>query len=74
MRELSESQKLKYWLDIEFTMINIKFLIVVYLLTTNFYVHWFLLFYGFVNVVYMLPRLGILAEVDKDFLKVPPRL
>ncbi len=73
MKNLTEMDKLKYWLDTEFTVLHIMFALIMMQLVNNWLVSLFFSIYIVIQVLYMIPRLALLASADKDFLKVPKK-
>lgn len=71
MKKLSEIDKLKYWLDIEITILHIMFAVVIWLLTHGGFMHFLLAVYMFISVIYIGTRAVYLASVDRNYLKVP---
>lgn len=73
MSKLTETDKLKYWLDSEISILHLMFAVVVWLLTHNFVAHLLLAFYMIYTMVYIFVRLAYLASIDKDYLRVPKK-
>lgn len=71
MKKLKEADKLKYWLDVEFTILHIMFGIIMYQLTTGWLPHLFFGFYIFWSLLYLVTRVAVLASDDPDYLKIP---
>lgn len=73
MNKLTELEKMKYWIDSEFTILHIMFAIIMLQLTEG--VLWTVLFslYIVFCVIYAVVRLAYLAQDDPKFLKVPKK-
>ncbi len=73
MKKLKEADKLKYWLDIEFSILHIMFGIIMLQLTSGWIPSILFGVYIFIQALYALPRMVALAADDPDYLKVPRR-
>ena len=73
MSKLTEIDKLKYWIDTEFTILHIMFGIIMLQLTHGWLPTVVFSVYIVISVVYMLTRIAYLASIDKDYLKVPKK-
>lgn len=73
MKKLTEIQKLKYWVDTEFTILHIMFAIVMFQLTSGWVWNIILGAYIVFSFLYMLVRLAYVAADDPDYLKAPKR-
>ncbi len=73
MKKLTEMDKLKYWVDTEFTILHIMLYIVMWLLTHSTFVHVLLALLIVRSVAYMLARTVYLASADRNYLKVPKK-
>lgn len=71
--KLTEVEKLKYWLDAEISILHIMFAVVVWLLTHSGFVHLLLGVYILYTVVYALARIAYVANLDKDYLRIPKK-
>lgn len=69
--KLTEIDKLKYWIDTEFTILHVMFGIIMLQITHGLLPTLILSVYIFISVVYALVRAAYLASVDKNYLKVP---
>ncbi len=69
--ELTELDKLKYWIDMEFTILHVMFAILMLQLIEG--VFWTVFFIGYIVVclIYILIRAAYLAAHDPNYLKVP---
>ena len=70
-KKVTDIDKLKYWLDIEITILHIMFAVVIWLLTHRWLIHSLLAIYMLTSLVYMSVRVVYLSSVDKNYLKVP---
>lgn len=73
MKKLTELEKLKYWLDTEFTILHIMFAIVMIQLTEGWLPTLFFVGYIVIALLSMLVRLAYLAADDPDYLRVPKK-
>jgi len=73
MKKLTDLQKLKYWLDVEFTILHIMFYIVMWQLTSSWFLHLILGVFMFYSALYMIVRVAVIAADDPDYLRVPKR-
>lgn len=64
--ELTEIEKLKYWIDIEFTVLHIMFAIILGVIVGGI-IWWFVGAYIFISVVYIIKRARVMPQ---DYLKV----
>jgi len=71
--KLAELDKLKYWIDAEFTVLHIMFAIVMFQLTEGWVWNIALIAYIIWQVLYLLVRLAVIAADDPDYLKAPKR-
>lgn len=72
-KKLSEVQKLKYWLDTEFTILHIMFAVVLLFLTEGWIWNTVIGIYILWSVLYLFTRLAIIAADDPDYLRAPKR-
>ena len=68
--KLTEFEKLKYWLDTEFTILHIMFAIIMLQLTEGLLPTVLLVLYIIFCALYCLVRLSYLAD-DPNYLKIP---
>ena len=68
--KLSDIDKLKYWLDTEISLINVKIALVLWFVTHNFFAHVVIALYITGSLIYALSRAVYLSKVDKDYLKL----
>ena len=73
MKNLTELDKLKYWIDVEFTILHIMFGVIMLNITDGWLPTLFFFAYIVIRVLYAIPRLALIASVDKNYLKVPKR-
>lgn len=73
MKKLTETEKLKYWIDSEFTILHIMFAILMLQLTNGLVWTIILWVYMVWSVLYLLTRLAILASDDPNYLRVPKK-
>lgn len=66
-----ELNKLKFWIDTEFTVLHILFGVVIWLLTHNVVAHIFIALYIVISLVYYITRIAYISSVDKNYLKLP---
>jgi hypothetical protein len=71
MARATEMEKLKYWIDAEFTILHIMFGIIMLQLTHGVFPTVFFSLYITVSVLYTLIRIAYIASIDKNYLKVP---
>ena len=68
--KLTDIEKLKYWLDAEISLINVKIAVVLWFVTHNFLFHVILALYITGSLIYALSRVAYLSKHDKDYLKL----
>ena len=73
MSKLTEIEKLKYWMDAEFTILHIMFAVVLWQLTEGFVPHLVLGLYIGYSVLYTITRIAYVATQDKNYLRVPKK-
>ena len=73
MKKLTEIEKLKYWVDAEFTILHVMFAIIMLQLTSGWFPTVVLAIYLIISILYTLARIAYVASFDKDYLKVPKR-
>lgn len=73
MSKLTEFEKLKYWVDGEFTVLHIMFAVVMFQLTEGWVWNIALSIYIVWQVLYLFVRLAAIAADDPDYLRVPKR-
>jgi hypothetical protein len=73
LKKLTEAEKLKYWLDMEFTILHTMFGIIMWQLTTGWLPHLFWGAYIFISILYLIPRAVIIAANDPNYLRVPKK-
>lgn len=71
--KLTDNQKLKYWVDAEFTILHIMFAIVMYQVTEGWLWNIALTAYVIWQALYLLVRLAVIAADDPDYLRPPKR-
>lgn len=72
-KKLTDIEKLKYWVDTEFTILHIMFAVVMLQLTEGWL--WNIVFGACIAycLVYILTRIAVIVADDPDYLKVPKR-
>lgn len=72
-KRLTDADKLKYWLDTQFTILHILFAVVMLELTEG--LVWTLVFLGYIAyaALYIVTRLAVIAADDPDYLRVPQK-
>ena len=71
MKKLTDLEKLKYWIDSEFTVVHILLAIVMLQVTENLVWNIIIGLYIAYSAVYLLTRLAVIAADDPDYLRVP---
>lgn len=71
MTGLTESDKLKYWLDAEISWLHVMIAIVMFMLVSSVIIKIVLVLYMVWSFVYMIVRLAYLASHDSSFLRIP---
>ena len=71
MKKLTELDKLKFWIDTEFTIIHIMFCVIMIVLTKGWF--WTFFFAGYIGLAlfYIIVRLAVIAADDPDYLRSP---
>lgn len=73
MSKLTDIQKLKYWVDAEFTILHIMFAVVMFQLTEGWLWNIGLGLYVVSQFFYLITRLAVIAADDPDYLRVPKK-
>lgn len=73
MKKLTELEKLKYWIDAEFTILHVMFGVVILQLTNGLFWNIAIGIYIVFSLVYILTRLAFIAADDPDYLRVPKK-
>jgi hypothetical protein len=73
MKKLTEIEKLKYWVDAEFTILHIMFAIIMLQLTSGWLPTTILAIYLIISVMYTIARIAYVTAFDKDYLRVPKK-
>lgn len=73
MKKLTDLEKLRYWVDSEFTLLHIMFAVVMFQLTEGWLWNIGLGLYVLWQFLYLLVRLAAIAADDPDYLRVPKR-
>lgn len=73
MKKLTEIEKLKYWLDAEFSILHVMFAIVMLELTSGWFATTLLVVYLIFTLMYALTRIAYVFSFDKDYLRVPKK-
>lgn len=71
--KLTEGEKLKYWIDAEFSILHAMFAIIMLQLTSGRVIHVGLLLYTAWSIIYAIVRIAYIATSDSDFLRVPKK-
>ncbi len=71
--KLTELEKLKYWVDAEFTILHIMFAVVMFQLTEGWLWNIGLVIYVVWQFFYLITRLAVIAADDPDYLRVPKK-
>ena len=71
--KLTEGEKLKYWVDAEFSILHTMFGIIMFNLTDGGLTHVLLGLYIAYSLLYAVVRASYVAKSDSDFLRVPKR-
>lgn len=73
MKKLTEADKLKYWLDVEFSILHIMFGIIMLQLTTGWLPSLLFGTYIVFQALYAIPRMAIVFSNDPNYLRVPKK-
>ena len=73
MNKLTDLEKLKYWVDTEFTILHIMFAVVMFQLTEGLLWNIGLGLYVLWSVFYLITRLAVIAADDPNYLRVPKK-
>lgn len=73
MKKLTETDKLKYWIDAEFSILHVMFAVVMLELTEGWVWNIILSLYIVYSVLYILTRIAVIAVDDPDYLRAPKR-
>lgn len=71
--KLTDLEKLKYWIDTEFTVLHIMFAVVMFQLTEGWLWNIGLWLYVLWQFFYLITRLAVIAADDPDYLRVPKK-
>lgn len=71
--KLTEGEKLKYWIDAEFSILHVMFAGIMLQLTSDTTARVILWVYMVWSVVYAIVRAAYIAKSDSDFLRVPKK-
>ncbi len=71
MKNLTELEKLKYWVDTEFTITHVFLAVIVLLLTEGWVWNIIIGAYILYCLLYILTRLATIAADDPNYLRVP---
>lgn len=72
-KKVTEIEKLKYWVDSEFSILHAMFAIVMLQVTHGWLPTLIFTVYLIITVLYTLTRLTYLASIDKDYLRIPKK-
>lgn len=73
MTNLTETEKLKYWIDSEFSILHGMFAIIMLQLTRGLLATFIFTVYLIITILYTITRLAYLAASDKDYLRIPKK-
>lgn len=73
MSKLSESEKLKFWIDAEFSLLHIMFAVIAFMITTSVIFKIVLVLYMIWSFIYMLSRIAKVGVDDPDYLRLTRR-
>lgn len=71
--KLTELEKLKYWIDTEFTIVHVMFAVIMLELTEGWVWNIIIGLYIAYSVIYILTRIAVIAADDPDYLRVPKK-
>ncbi len=71
--KLTDMDKLKYWIDTEFTILHVMFAVVMLELTEGWLWNIILGVYIAWSLLYIFTRLAVIAADDPDYLRVPKK-
>ena len=71
MKNLTELQIMKYWIDSEFSVLHAMFAIIMLQLVDGSFWTIFFWVYLIIQIIYALVRIAVVAANDKDYLKIP---
>ncbi len=71
--KLTDLEKLKFWLDTEFTIVHVILAVILLQVTKGLVWNIILGAYILYSLVYILTRLAVIAADDPDYLRVPKR-
>ena len=71
--KLTDSEKLKYWIDSEFSILHAMFGIIMFNIVDAWFWKAFFVIYIIICAVYAIVRIAYVASQDKDYLKVPKK-
>lgn len=72
-KRLTETEKLKYWMDTQFTMLQIFACIILLQVTQGWVWNIILGVYIVWSALYIIVRLAVIAADDPDYLRLPKR-
>lgn len=73
MAKITEIEKLKYWMDSEFSILHAMFGIIMLQLTHGALPTVLFSLYIVISITYAIVRAAYVASIDKNYLKVPKR-
>lgn len=71
--KLTEYEKLKYWIDSEFSILHAMFGIIMLNLTEGWFWTLFFTIYIVASIIYAIVRMAYVAQDDPKYLKVPKK-
>lgn len=72
-KKLTDVEKLKYWMDAEFSILHIMFAVIMLELTEGWFPTIAFSLYILYAIIYGLVRIAYIAADDPDYLKVPKK-
>lgn len=73
MKKLTDLEKLKYWIDTEFTILHVMLAVIGLAVTEGWLWNIILGVYILYCLLYIITRLAVIAADDPDYLRVPKK-
>lgn len=73
MSKLTESEKMKFWIDAEFSLLHIMFAVIAFMITASVFFKIVLVIYMLWSFVYMISRVAKVGADDPDYLSLTRR-
>lgn len=73
MSKLTESEKMKFWIDAEFSLLHIMFAVIAFMITASVFFKIVLVIYMLWSFVYMISRVAKVGADDPDYLRLTRR-